>query len=260
MVLTAYSGVVSCTLIVIRKARNGISHMNNGLKRVLFALLTPFLLDIVWFYVPASTRYHFEETYSFQSTEKDTNVRLAIMLPKSGPYQNVKDLAVSWEGNVIRESYGAVDVIKFTAHIETMHKNVAAVAYDVIMRQGRVRWEAPVNDSHLQPQEGIESDHPINAKAVSQIAESPDRDNAYRIFKFTATHISSWHGEVSINGSNPDASIQSALKAYQTHNDVCVHFANLMTALCRAAGIPARSISGWSIPDYPPIWSSPPKA
>jgi len=230
--------------------------MNHRFKRVLFALLTPFLLGLVWFYVPASTHYHIEETYSFQSTENDAQVRLAVMLPKSGPYQDIDSSVLSWEGDETRESHGSVDVLKFTDHIEAGHKKVATVAYDIVMRQGRVRWKAPVEDPQLQPQAGIESDHPLIVEAASQIAKTSDRGNAYKIFRFASIHITSWQGEVSIDGSNPDARIQSALKAYQTRNGVCGHFANLMTALCRAAGIPAQSISGWSIPDYPPLWST----
>ena len=230
--------------------------MHPLLQRILFALLCPFLLGYVWFYIPASTHYHIEETYSFQSNEKDAKVRLAIMLPKSGPYQTVKNLAVSWEGTETRESHGSVDVVKFTGDIEAKQKKVATIAYDIVMRQGKTRWEAPVEDSQLQPQEGIESDHPIIAEAAAQIAESPDRDSAYRIFKFTAAHISTWSGGVSIDGSNPDVRIQSALEAYETRIGVCGQFANLMTALCRAADIPAQSVSGLSMPSYPPLWSA----
>ena len=228
--------------------------MHQGLKRILFTLLTPFLLGLVWFYIPASTRYHVEEAYTFQSNEKDAKVRLAIMLPKGGPYQTVKNLTVSWEGTETRESHGSVDVVKFTGDIEAKQEKVATIACDIVMRQGRVRWEAPVENSQLQPQEGIESDHPIITEAASQIAESPDRESAYRIFKFTAAHISTWSGRVSIDGSNPDVRIQSALEAYQTRSGVCGQFANLMTALCRAADIPAQSMTGLSMPSYPPLW------
>ena len=101
--------------------------MHQGLKRILFTLLTPFLLGLVWFYIPASTRYHLEEAYKFQSDEKDAKVRLAIMLPKGGPYQAVKDLT-SWEGIQTRESHGSVEVVKFTGNIEAKQKKVATVA------------------------------------------------------------------------------------------------------------------------------------
>jgi hypothetical protein len=221
----------------------------------MLALLSPFLLGLVWFYVPASTRYHFEETYSFQSTAEDAEIRLAIMLPTSGPYQKVEKLAVSWDGNEMRESHGSVDVIMFSGDIGADEKKVATVFYNVILRQGRVLWDAPVDDSNLKPQEGVESDSPIIIEAVSQIAESRNREDAYHIFQFSAARISSRRGEASINGSNPDARVQSALKAYQTGNGVCGHYANLMTALCRAKGIPARSVSGWNIPAYPPLWT-----
>ena len=230
--------------------------MHPQLKRILFALPCPFLLGYVWFYIPASTHYHIEEIYTFQSNEKDAKVRLAIMLPKSGPYQTVENLTVSWEGTETRESHGSVDVVKFIGDIEANEEKVAIIGYDIVMRQGRERWEAPVEDSQLQPQEGIESDHPIIVESASQIAESPDRDGAYRIFKFTAAHISTWSGGVSIDGSNPDVRIQSALKAYQTRSGVCGQFANLMTALCRATDIPAQSMTGLAMPSYPPLWSA----
>ncbi len=178
------------------------------------------------------------------------------MLPKNGPYQIVKDLAVSWEGTETRESHGSVDVVKFTGDIEAKQEKLATIAYDIVIRQGSARWEAPVEDSHLRPQEGIESDHPIIAEAASQIAETPDRDGAYRIFKFTAAHISTRSGGVSIDGSNPDVRIQSAWTTYQTRSGVCGHYANLMTALCRASDIPAQSMTGLSMPSYPPLWSA----
>ena len=46
------------------------------------------------------------------------------------------------------------------------------------------------------------------------------------------------------------------LEAYQNRKGVCGHFANLMTALCRAAKIPAQSVSGLHLPPYPPLWSA----
>ena len=230
--------------------------MHQSLKRIFFTLLTPVLLGLVWFYIPASTHYRVEEVYTFQSDEENAKVRLAVMLPKGGPYQTVENVTVSWEGTETRESHGSIDVVKLTGDIEAKQEKVATIACDIVMHQGRVRWEAPVEDFQLQPQEGIESDHPIIAEAASQIAESPDRDSAYRIFKFTAAHISTWSGKVSIDGSNPEVRIQSALEAYQTRTGVCGQFANLMTALCRAADIPAQSMTGLSMPSYPPLWSA----
>jgi len=78
------------------------------------------------------------------------------MLPKGGAYQEVKDLITSWEGIETRESHGSVDVVKFTGKIEAKQKKVATFACDIVMRQGKVQWEAPVEDSQLQPQEGID--------------------------------------------------------------------------------------------------------
>src|SRR5262249_5273577 len=106
---------------------------------------------------------------------------------------------------------------------------------------------------------GMESGDAALVRAASQIATGQTREDAHRIYTFAARHLR-WHGE---SGTDPALRLQSALKAYQTGEGVCGHFANLMTALCRASKIPAQSISGLYMPPYPPFcsgtrtWGSP---
>ncbi len=73
---------------------NSKSNMKILLKTITLVFFAWLLICFVWFRVPASNHYHVKETYSFQSNNKvaAANVRLTIMLPKSGPYQTVKNL------------------------------------------------------------------------------------------------------------------------------------------------------------------------
>ncbi len=228
-------------------------YIRKVLKGIMVVLLAEMLAVFVWFCIPTSVHYHVQETYSFQSKNKDGEVKLAIMIPKSGPYQEVQNVTVFSIGTETRESYPSVDVVKLTGHIKANEKKVATLSYDVILHQGKAQWDAPVESFQLQPQKGIESDHPIIALAASRIAMGQSRDDAYRIYKFTSALLS-WGGG---SGTDPNLRIQSALQAYQTREGVCGDFANLMTALCRASKIPAQSIDGLSMPShYPPLWSA----
>ena len=232
------------------------AYKRHPVMRLSVALLAGLIAVVVssgmWYYLPASACYHVQEAYTFRASGKAAGVRLAVMVPKTGPYQQVRNLAVSWHGTETRETQPAVEVVKLAGHINPNEAKLATIAYDVRLHQGRARWEGPVEPFQLQPQPGIESDEPVLAQAASRMAAGQTRQDVYRIHKFTASRLS-WRGQ---SGTDPRLRLQSALKAYQTRQGVCGHFANLMTALCRASKIPAQSISGLSMPPYPPFWSA----
>ncbi len=222
------------------------------LKRLLIALMAGSLTVILWTYIPASTHYHIREAYSFRAGGQDAEIRLAVMIPTTGPYQEVRNVVITWDGTEAREPQGSVEVVKLMGRVMGGQEKVGTIAYDVILHQGRARWEGPTEDFQLQPQPGIESDAPALVQAASQIVTGRSRKDAYRIHKFTAGQLS-WGGE---SGTNKNLRLQSALKAYENRIGVCGHFAGLMTALCRAAKIPAQCVSGLRLPDYPPLWSA----
>jgi hypothetical protein len=222
------------------------------MTRLLFALMAGLLTLLVWLYLPGSTHYHLQETYSFRAGDQAAEVRLAVMIPTSGPYQEVKNVVISWDGTAATESHPPVEVVKLAGHIQARAEKTATVAYDVVLYQGRARWEGPTEDFQLRPQPGIESEEPALMQAAAKLAAGTSREEAYRLYRFTAGWLA-WYGE---SGTDPSLRLQSARKAYQTRQGVCGHFANLMTALCRAAHIPAQSISGLQLPAYPPLWSA----
>ena len=105
-------------------------------NRLLFALMVGLLTVVVLIYAPATTHYQMREAYSFRTGEKDAKIRLAVMIPTTGPYQEVRNMVISWDGERARESQGSVEVVKLTGEIKAGQEKVGTIAYDVILRRG----------------------------------------------------------------------------------------------------------------------------
>ncbi|MGA2615977.1 MAG: transglutaminase domain-containing protein [Thermoguttaceae bacterium] len=219
------------------------------LKWLLGRALAVLLVASAWFWLPTTVRYHVSECYSFQAKEADSRVFLGVMLPNTGHYQRVENVTVSWEGDQSREEGPEVDVVKLSGDVRHAETKEAVIAYDVVLWRGRARWEGPVEEWQVQPRKDIESGNAAFVEKVGELADGQSRGDAYRIFKFASSCLS-WP-----KGSRTMTS-QSALKAYETGEGGCGEFANLTVALCRAAKIPSKAISGLYLPPYPPFWSS----
>ncbi len=220
------------------------------LKSLLRKVLAVLLVVIAWFWLPTTVRYHITERYSFQAKEAESQVFLGVMLPKTGPYQRVENSVISWAGHQSREEQPEVDVVKLGGDVRRAGKKEAVIAYDVVLWQGRARWEGPVEEWQVQPQKDIESDAVVFVKKAAELAHGQSRDDAFRVFDFASRCLSEPKGDRIGQAS------QSALKAYETGEGVCGEFANLTVALCRAAKIPSKSISGLALAPLPPFWSS----
>ena len=118
----------------------------------------------------------------------------------------------------------------------------AIIRYDVILPNGKINWESPVEAFQLGPQRAIESDHPLIKEQVSIITTGSTLKDVFRIFAYTSDHLI-----YSMGGRNCRSS--SALTAFLTHTGVCGEFARLMVAFSRASGVPAQVISGIVLPD-----------
>lgn len=94
----------------------------------------------------------------------------------------------------------------------------------------------------LQPSANIESDHPqIVARAAEVTSgKNGDLEKARAIYAFVQRHLRYDPGSPYRN--------RGALSALETATGVCEEYAALFTALCRAAGIPARQVNGYTDP------------
>jgi len=194
---------------------------------------------------PASVHYRIVERYRFSTGQPEARVYLAVMLPRSGPYQTIEGLTVDWQGEVRQRSYGAVDVVWMEGTTGDDGGLEAVLAYDVVLPQGRVEWDAGVADASLLLQANVESDAPALVEEAARLCGGEVNEDARRIYTFTA-HYLSWPSGTRMGGE------QSALAAYESGVGVCGEFALLMTALCRACSVPAVSIDGLSLPMFLP--------
>lgn len=238
-------------------ASNPVRHRTLGILRLsIYTMILALAVLVAFFVLPATVRYEVKERYLFLADSPDVPVYLAVMLPRDGPYQTISDFGMTGDSRAGVQNWGPVDVVLIEALTGLDRSNELLISYSVTLPQGRARWIAPMENGYLQPQEGIEADDTLLAAQATELASGQSEEDAYQIYSFTADHLS-WP-----EGTRTDAS-QSALEAYQSGIGGCGEFANLMTALCRAAGIPTASITGLVMPWGPPLltqratWSHP---
>jgi hypothetical protein len=209
--------------------------------------LIVFVMLGTFFYLPANIHYHVTERFVFSGAGENSSVYLGVMLPKSGPYQWVGNIEISWDGVQREENYGFVNTIKLFGNKSAKENLEAIIEYDVKLPQGPVSWSAPVENFQRQPQTGIESDCDCIQNQASKLCSETAEKDAYKIYSFTADYLT-------YSADYKNCTSLSALQAYEIGSCVCTGYSRLMTALCRASGIPAQMVLGLVYPD--PMFSS----
>lgn len=135
------------------------------------------LLSLHWF--PAELHYKLTETYTFTSDEAAT-VNLAVLLPRSGPYQIVIEPEILWPGIWELEADGRLDVARFSSQIKPGEAIKAVISYKVHLYQGTADWIGePVRSPDLIPSGSIQSDAaPLVAQAAILQVENNDQASA----------------------------------------------------------------------------------
>ena len=192
--------------------------------------------------LPAHLHYHIEERYTISTDDDEAAVYLGVLIPKSGPYQEVRNSQISWNGEQEREDRRNVEIVKLSGEIHNGEIQEATINYDVVLPQGTVCWEGPVEEFQRLPQCGIESDDRQIKEQVSLITTGSSMEDVYRIYNYTHDYLVYSLGERGCTSS-------SALSAFLTRKGVCGDYAKLMVALSRASGISAQMISGIALPD-----------
>ncbi|MFN2225449.1 MAG: transglutaminase-like domain-containing protein [Anaerolineae bacterium] len=227
------------------KWRPGLARL---LRLAVYLVIMAVGVVLSFFVLPATVRYRVTERYLLDAGRPEVPVRLGVLVPKTGPYQSVSRVGITWDGFASQEPRDEVDLVRLDGVTPEGGRLLATLEYDVTLWQGPARWQAPVEAWQLAPQDEIESDNPLLAGQAARLTGAPSREGAYAIYRFTAGHLD-WP-----SGSRPGDD-QSAVAAYQSGVGACGESANLMTALCRAADIPARSITGLALPPTPPLLS-----
>ena len=99
--------------------------------------------------------------------------------------------------------------------------------------------ELPNYQKYLQSNANIQTDNPLIQQKAKELTQNIDNpyDKAYEIFKYVNTNID--------YVDSPAYANKGALSALTTHKGVCQDYAQLFVALCRASGIPARTVNGF---------------
>ena len=102
--------------------------------------------------------------------------------------------------------------------------------------------ESPVAGDFLQPSPKVEADHAAMRSRARQLTSSSktEAEKVAQIYAFVVTHMD-------YNSNSPHRNA-GALAALQHGEGVCEDYAALFTALCRASGIPARVVYGYTDP------------
>jgi len=210
-------------------------------------ILSVVLVFLSLFWLPAELHYEITETYTF-SAEEMAPLYLTVLLPTSGPYQDVLEPEITWPGSWDIHSDGRLNVLRMESDIQAGETVEAVITFRVDLFQGSARWFGePVRSDDLAPSEDIQSASPeIIARANELTVSGNDRQTARQIFDFTIRHLD-WPKESRVNAN------LSALNAYETGVGGCAEHANLVAALCRAAGIPTKTISGLAMPETVPF-------
>ena len=209
------------------------------LRRLIIGVFTgavgAILAMLAMAYLPANVHYRITETYQF-SSPVETDVTLKVLVPRDGPYQTVSLHDPVWSGAFEVQETESIDVVALRGTLAP-GTHEASVSYSARIRQGRARWDGSVEPDHLAPHPRIESDHPDIIAKASELGEGTTRRDAYGIFTFVAGHLTHPSGDrVNVRFT--------ALDALRSGEGVCEDHSQLLVALLRARGIPARMVSG----------------
>ncbi len=217
------------------------------IRRGSFLLLVVVFSVLSLFWIPGDVHYQVTETYTFTAAETDS-LHLTLLLPTSGPYQEVFEPDVVWPGEFEIEKVGRLKLLRLEAEILSGQTLEAVITYDVHLFQGSARWTGmPSRSYDLAVEPNIQSDAPALIETAEQLSVAYDeRQTVRKIFRFTMRHLD-WPRDSRVNAD------LSALNAYQTGVGASTEHANLMTALSRAADIPSHPVSGLVMPVMLPL-------
>lgn len=192
----------------------------------------------VFFFNPQRT---FTVTETFRVTsEIGSDTYLRITLPMSGGYQEIRNLIVEGaEYYTIEYFNGWRDL---TARVPaTGYEVVVTISFTATLFRNAQPWYGDVHMEYTLPEQFVDSDNDAIIALAQQLRSENDMQTARNIHDYVS-NLLSWPTGTQIN---VDTLYASELLDYRI--GVCDDFANLMVALLRAAGIPARNISGLAL-------------
>jgi len=177
------------------------------------------------------------ETYRFLCAEGAKSF-LMVDLPVSYGYQTIGDITVRNADEYYFEEKDGYQVLHAVMTGDGGEK-VIEIDYTVTLYAGEQTWNLDVRDEHLKPSENIDSDNESIIEAVRPlIAENNDYQTAKNILAFVSKTVKF------DKTPKTNAKTEPASEILMKKKGICNDYANLAAAMLRAAGIPARHVSG----------------
>ncbi|MCK9291223.1 MAG: transglutaminase-like domain-containing protein [Bacteroidales bacterium] len=221
-------------------------------KLLTLPLIIAFFLIFSSCFIPEQRSYRITETYRITSS-KGTVSLLSVELPISYGYQVIGNINVKNVDDYSFEEKGdyrtLCAIIKGSGDEKTIF-----VEYDVTLQAGKSIWREGSIEGCLDPEEFIDSDNQSIIDLANTLKVNGDKHaTAKNIFRYLIKNIKT------IRSDRINKKTLKASEVLQDKKGVCIDYANLMTALLRASGIPAKSISGLALQRLKKSsnWSSP---
>ena len=231
----------------MKLAKKGWWRRQKMRRVVIVVILSIFYFFVSFFWVPGDIYYRIKETYTFTSNEA-ASLNLAILLPTSGSNQEVFAPQVEWPGTWQTSNDDRLQVLTMETSIQADETIKAVIVYRVNLTLGTAQWvDDPVSAADTDASADVQSDAPeIIAQADLLQVEGDEGRTLHQIFDFTRIYLD--EPQEIINDAD-----ESALAVFQNGSGGVVGRANLLAALSRASGLPARTISGLLLPDPIPF-------
>lgn len=217
------------------------------IRAVIIVILSIFFFFVSFFWVPGDIYYRIKETFTFTAKE-DASINLTLLLPTSGPNQEVFDPQVKWPGTWQISEEGRLRVLTMEASIQAGETIKAVVIYRANLSLGTAQWvDEPVTAADTVASVDIQSDAPEIIAQAELLQVAGDEERTLRqVFNFTRDYVD----ETQNNADNED---ESALAVFRNGISGELGRANLLAALSRTSGLPARTISGQKLPNTIPF-------
>lgn len=213
---------------------------------VIFAFVTALFIYCVKciYFQPRHLAYRIEQTILIQNTSDHTIVagKLYIKIPLTDDRQKVDFISLKPENYLVTKKGDLLTVERIEP---LLPKSVFKVTYTYKVKVRRNdKWrKKKVVSTDIEPEPDVESDNRLIIQKAKSLSSNEDsvEEKVYKFYKYVSKHIKfDW-----AMGKEPSS---SALESLKSQRGICSHKANLLTALCRADKIPARTISGLTLP------------
>jgi hypothetical protein len=198
------------------------------------------------FQVKSSTTYTIVKKMSFDRNTKyagtaEVSIPLLLNSEQDGsiPYLKVDEFAISPKPDDIREDDkgNRAAVFRGFEHLEIIQ--IAKFEGKTVKFIPGIYADATKFTKYLKPTERVESDNPAIIKKALEVTagKTSPYEKAKAVYGFVQSYMNYSHDDTVAN--------KGALSALNTGKGVCEDHADLMVALLRASGIPARVANGY---------------